>query len=77
MTQFIPHNGVYVVARQLDGKACLTIINGQDREGTFAVKRYAEIIGKATTARDVITGATIDLTKDLALPSRATLIIEF
>ena len=77
MTQFIPHNGVYVVARQLDGKACLTIINGQDREGTFAVKRYAEIIGTATTARDVITGATIDLTKDLALPSRAALIIEF
>lgn len=77
MTQFIPHKGVYVIARQYDGKTCMTIVNGQDKAAQMDVERYAEIIGEKKSARDVITGKTIDLSADLPLEPRATLIVEF
>ena len=48
--QFIPWQGVYVIARQHQGRTVLTIINGKKAEATMAVKRYAEVIGHATTA---------------------------
>ena len=76
-TQFIPYNGVYVVARQYNGKNVMTIINGKRSDNTLNVKRYAEIIGSHTTATDVITGKTVDLTKDIQLTQRESLIIEF
>lgn len=76
-TQFIPVDGIYVIARRHEGKTVLTIVNGADVPSTMAVKRYKEVIGTATTARDVPTGATIDLTHDLTLPARATLILDF
>ncbi len=75
--QFIPIDGVYVLARQKDGKSVMTIINGQDREGTLHVARYAEVIGAAKEAHDVLTSTTLSLEKDLPLAPRATLILEF
>ncbi len=75
--QFIPWQGVYVIARQHQGRTVLTVINGKKAEATMAVKRYAEVIGSHATGRDVITGATVDLTKDVKLAPRQTLIIEF
>lgn len=75
-TQFIPKDGVYVIARQYDGKATMTILNGRNKPGTLQVARYAEIIGDATTAVDVITGETVDLTDDIALTPQQTLVIQ-
>ena len=75
--QFIPYNGVYVVARQYNGKNIMTIINGTKKPATMPVKRYAEVIGRATSAKDVITGNTVSLASDLQLSPRQTLVIEF
>ena len=75
--QFIPYNGVYVVARQYNGKNVMTIINGTKKPATMPVKRYAEVIGRATSAKDVITGNTVSLASDLQLSPRQTLVIEF
>lgn len=74
--QFIPHQGVYVLARQHQGKTVLTILNGTSKEAQFDMKRYAEIIGKSTTAHDVITGENVDMSKDIKLAPRQTLVIE-
>lgn len=74
--QFIPHQGVYVLARQHQGKTVLTILNGTSKEGRLDVKRYAEIIGKKTTGHDVITGENVDISKDIKLAPRQTLVIE-
>lgn len=74
--QFIPWQGVYVIARQHQGRTVLTVINGKKAEATMAVKRYAEVIGHATTATDIPTGATVDLTKDVTLPGRCALVLE-
>ena len=76
-TQFIPWKGVYVIARQYNGKAVMTILNGKRSDNTLEVERYKEIIGSHTEARDVITGTAVDLTKNIQLTPRQALIIEF
>ena len=77
MTQFIPYNGIYVIARQYKGRTALTILNGTRQQATMPVARYAEVIGQTTRATDVITGRTVRLDHDLTLRPRQTLIIEF
>ena len=47
-TQFIPYKGIYVIARQYQGKTVLTILNGKRRQATMAVERYSEVIASRT-----------------------------
>ena len=75
-TQFIPFNGIYVIARQYQGKTVLTILNGNRKQADMQLDRYAEVIGNTTAAKDVITGRTVKLDKKLSLKSRQTLILE-
>ncbi len=76
-TQFLPHNGIYVVARQYEGKTVMTIVNGTNENATMPVKRYAEIISNALVARDIPTSNHISLVSDITLTPRQTLILEF
>ena len=76
-TQFIPHHGVYVLARQYNGKTVLTILNGKKADNQVDVARYAEVIGSHTTATDVLTGATVDLTKNIPLVQRQAMVLSF
>ena len=76
-TQFIPHHGVYVLARQHNGKTVLTILNGKKADNQVDVARYAEVIGSHTTATDVLTGATINLTKNIPLGQRQAMVLSF
>ena len=75
-TQFIPYKGIYVIARQYNGKTVLTILNGNRKQADMQLDRYAEVIGNATAGKDVITSRTIKHKKKLSLNSRQTLIIE-
>ena len=76
-TQFIPWKGVYVIARQYNGKTALTILNGRKTSGTLEVARYQEVLNGAKSARDIITGHQVDISKDVKLRPRQTLIIEY
>ena len=76
-TQFIPQHGVYVLARQHNGKTVLTILNGKKADNQVDVARYAEVIGSHTTATDVLTDATIDLTKNIPLTQRQAMVLSF
>ena len=86
--QFIPYQGVYVIARQLDDRAldapnhvvtrtALTILNGTSKPATMEVARYEEVIGSTTKAKDILTGRYYDLSKNLELKPRQSLILEF
>ena len=74
--QFIPYKGVYVVARQYQGKTVLTILNGKRAAVEMDLSRYAEVIGNQTEARDVVTGKIVKLGDVLRLKPRETMIIE-
>ena len=77
MKQFIPMNGIYVIARQYQGKTALTIINGTTKPATMEVKRYKEVIGSAARVKDVPTGRYYDLSQDLQLKPRQTLVLSY
>lgn len=76
MTQFIPHRGIYVIARQYTGKTVLTILNGTNHVTTMPVSRYREVIGQHRQATDIVCGCTVDISKDIQLQPRETLILE-
>ena len=76
-TQFIPHKGIYVLARRHNGNTVMTILNGKRTANTVDIKRYAEIIGNHTQATNVITGKLVSLTSDITMAPRETMIIEF
>lgn len=75
-TQFIPYDGVYVVARTLGNKAVLTVLNGTGKQKKLAVSRYAEIIGQCADATNVLTGRKVNVSKDVTLLPRATMVLE-
>lgn len=76
-THFVPHDGVYVIARRHEGRTVATVLNGTSRPAVFRVSRYAEIIGRATHARDITTGRTHRLTSDIRLRPRQVLILDY
>lgn len=76
-TQFIPWKGVYVIARRYEGKTVLTVLNGRRSDTPMTVKRYAEVIGNHSHAKDVLTGETVDLTRDIPMKGRGVMVLEF
>ena len=76
-TQFIPYQGVYVIARQYNGRTVLTVLNGKSTAATMHVKRYAEVIGSNARVKDVLTNRYYDLSKDLELRPRQVLVLEY
>ena len=75
--QFIPYNGIYVVARQYKGKTALAVLNGTSKSATLDVSRYAEVIGSATRVKDILSNRYYDLSNNLELKSRQSLILEY
>ena len=75
-TQFIPQDGVYVVARTLPGRAVLTIVNGTSHQRKMHTQRYQEVLQGAKQANNILTRRTIDLTKDITLAPRGTMVLE-
>ena len=79
-TQFIPHNGIYVIARRWHRNTVMTIINGTSKEQILEVKRYEELLNDGqdlTKVEDVPTGECYNLTKNLKMKPRQTLVLEF
>ena len=76
-TQFIPFNGIYVIARQYQGRTVLTVLNGTSKPATMDVARYAEVIGSTQRAKDVLTGRYYQLGENLQLKPRQSLVLEY
>ena len=77
MKQFIPHNGIYVISRSWHRNTVLTIVNGTTKPATFEVARYAEVIGKTARVKDIPTGRYYDLSKNIEMKPRQTLVLEY
>ena len=75
--QFIPYDGIYVVARQYKGKTALAVLNGTSKPATLDVARYAEVIGSAKRVKDILTNRYYNLSKNFELKPRQSLILEY
>lgn len=76
MKHFIPQNGIYVYVRSFEGKAAMVILNGTSKEQVLPIKHYNEVLNNATTGKDIISEKNIDLTKDITLNPKQSMIIE-
>ena len=76
-TQFIPHNGIYVITRRWHRNTVMTIVNGTSHEVVLDVKRYAEVLDGVGRVQDIPTGRYYDLSKDFTMKPRQTLVVEF
>ena len=76
MKHFVPQNGVYVYARNLNGKQVVVIMNGNAKESVLPLDRYDEILKGYTSGKDVITGKVVSLQKELTLEAKDVLVLE-
>ena len=76
MKHFVPQNGVYVYARNLNGKQVVVIMNGNAKDSVFPLDRYDEILKGYTSGKDVITGKVVSLQKELTLEAKDVLVLE-
>ena len=76
MTHFIVENSVYAYARQLNNKTGFVMLNGSDKEITADLNIYAEILQGYASGKEVLTGRTIQLGKEMKMQPRETLVIE-
>ena len=76
-THFIPYNGIYVIARQWQRHTVLTILNGTSKPATMEVARYQEVIGKTSRVKDVASQRYYDLSKNIELKPRQSLVLEY
>lgn len=76
MIQFAPQYGVYVYARQHEGKTVLIMLNGTDAEVNLPLQYYKEILTGVKQGKDVITNKTVTFGEELKMTARECLIIE-
>ena len=76
MKHFVPQNGVYVYARNLNGKQVVVIMNGNAKESVLPLDRYDEVLKGYASGKDVITGKVVNLQKELTLGAKDVLVLE-
>lgn len=76
MIQFMVQQGVYAYARQYNGKTVFVILNGTDQTTHLPLKYYKEILKDKTSVTEVLSGKTVNLTQELTLAPRESLILE-
>lgn len=76
LKHFSPSHGIYVYERKHGDKSVVVFMNGTDREQTISLNNYQEVLPRSS-ARDVLTDKTIELGKELTLPTRGIYILSF
>ncbi len=76
MTHYIPENNVYVYFRYNDAESVMVIINNSTDKQTLKTNRFAENIGDFKSGTDVISGTSYDLSTELTIEAKSSLILE-
>ncbi|QYF91848.1 glycoside hydrolase family 13 protein [Massilia sp. PAMC28688] len=73
---FGAQDGTYVYFRYLDGQKVMVAFNKNSTSAVLPAGRFAEILGKAGSGVDVLTGQRYALDTALTLPPRSSVILE-
>jgi glycosidase len=76
MTHYIPENNVYVYFRYDEKETVMVVINNSDTAQTFKTARFAENIKNFGHGKNIMTGQTADLTKDITADPKSAIILE-
>ncbi len=73
----VPAGGIYVYVRtHKEGRSELIILNGTNDEQDFPIHQYKDILNGYRYGQELVSGKKIDLTKNMQLNARQSLIIE-
>jgi len=75
MMQYLPEHGIYVYFRYDAKQTVMVVYNSNDKEVITPTARYDERIKGIKTARNIITGESLDLSK-LTVGPKSTLVLE-
>jgi glycosidase len=76
MMQFTPIKDVYTYFRYDENDTVMVVFNRSEETSSIDTARFAERLGGADEAVDVITGQAYELNETLELPARSVLVLE-
>ena len=76
LKHFMPENGLYVYQRRLGDKEVTVMMNGNDTPLTASMDNIREILPEGARRRDMLSGQTFEITREMTFPARAILILE-
>ncbi|MGX4643651.1 glycoside hydrolase family 13 protein [Massilia sp. SYSU DXS3249] len=76
LMHFGPENNTWVYFRYDDQKRVLVAFNNNDKEMVLPTSRFQEMLKGTPSGVDVLSGRTVDLTRELRLAPKATALIE-
>ncbi|PWK25138.1 glycosidase [Arcicella aurantiaca] len=76
LTQYLPQDGIYVYFRHTTDKTVMVIMSQSKEEKTLDTKRFAENIGGFSSAKNIMTDATISDLKSLKIPAMSFTLLE-
>ncbi|MBL4568220.1 MAG: glycoside hydrolase family 13 protein [Flavobacteriaceae bacterium] len=74
--QYLPENNVYVYFRYTTSQKVMVVINNNPNAQEFDLNRFSEMIQNSKTGKEIITNKTIDLTVNLKIEGKTSMIIE-
>ena len=72
----IPQHGIYMYARTNSGKTELIVLNSTNTEQVVANKYYRMMTNNSKSGKELVSGKKIDLTRNMTVGARQSLIIE-
>lgn len=76
LMHFGPENNTWVYFRYNDQKRIMVAMNDNDKEMALPTARFQEMLKGTANGVDLLSGKTVDLTRELRLAPKATLLIE-
>jgi glycosidase len=76
LMQFIPEDNIYVYFRYNDAETVMVVMNGNTSAKKLPTARFAERTKGFKTAKDVVSGQTLNDLSVINIPAQSTLILE-
>ena len=75
-THYVPDNNAYVYFRYNEKETVMVIINNNSEKQTLKTNRFLESIQNLKSGKDVLSGKTFDLNKEIEIEGKSALILE-
>ena len=72
LVHFLPEDDVYVYFRYTDDERVMVVLNNQSEEATISRSKHIELLRGFSSAKDVMTGQTLDISADFKVPAKTT-----
>ena len=76
LLHFVPEAGTYVYFRYTDKQKVMVVLNKNTKDSKLELTRFGEILGRASKAKNILSGATVDLSAPLNLHANESLVLE-